>query len=165
MSLDLYIISKKPVKHNGTGIYIRVNGQNKELTYEEVNKLYPNTPVDNITTEDNIFWHSNITHNLGKMTAQCICECPNKVSLYQLLWRPEEIDLLGKGGILTSSYIKALSICLNDLKEHKDFYEKFNPDNGWGNYDSLVNFTESFVNAVNKIPQDKYNEYIVEASR
>lgn len=99
------------------------------------------------------------------MAAQCICECPNKVSLYQLLWRPEEIDLLGKGGILTSSYIKALSICLSDLKEHKDFYEKFNPDNGWGNYDSLVNFTESFVNAVNKIPQDKYNEYIVEASR
>lgn len=55
MSLDLYIISKEPVKHKGTGIYIRENGQTKELSLEEANKLYPKANVEEVTSEDNIY--------------------------------------------------------------------------------------------------------------
>lgn len=165
MSLDLYIISNEPVKHKGTGIYIRENGQTKELSLEEANKLYPKANVEEVTSEDNIYWHDNITHNLGAMADHCYCYCPDKTSLHSILWRPEETTLLTVSGKLTPSYVKALSICLEELKERRNYYEKFNPENGWGNYDSLVNFVESLLKAINKIPQNEYNEYIIEASR
>ena len=42
MSLDLYIKSNTPVKHRGTGIYIREQGGTRELkTKEEVLKYFP----------------------------------------------------------------------------------------------------------------------------
>ena len=165
MSLDLYIISKKPVKHKCTGIYIRENGQTRELSLEEAKKLYPNDNITEITLEDHIYWHDNITHNLGTMADHCYCQCPDKISLHSILWRPEETTLLTASGKLTPSYVKALSICLEDLKEHRKYYEKFNPENGWGNYDNLVNFAESLLEALNKIPNEEYNNYIIEASR
>lgn len=37
MSLDLYIKSNYPVKHRGTGVFVRDNGQTRELkTIDEV---------------------------------------------------------------------------------------------------------------------------------
>jgi hypothetical protein len=166
MSLDLYVMSlKKPVKHTGTGIFIRTNGQTKELSLEEAKKLYPNANIMEVTSEDHIYWHGNITHNLGTIANHCLCQCPDKTSLYSILWRPEETTLLTVTGRLTSSYIKALSICLRELKDYRNYYEKFNPENGWGNYDDLVNFVESLLVALNKIPKEEYNNYTVEASR
>lgn len=164
MSLDLYVISKHTVKHHGTGVFTRENGETKELSVEECNKLYPNSDIKEFETEDNILWDGNITHNMTKMASKCICECPNKVSLYQLLWHPEECTLLSENNTLNSSYIKAVSICLEDLKNHKDFYEQYNPENHWGNYNILVIFTEEFLKALNSIPQDKYSEYSIKAS-
>lgn len=46
----------------------------------------------------------------------------------------------------------------------------YNPKKAWeyirvGHYDSLVNFVENLLKAINKIPQNEYNEYIIEASR
>ena len=164
MSLDLYIISKKPVKHKGTGIYIRENGQTKELSLEEANKLYPNANVEEVTSEDNIYWHCNITHNLGAMADHCYCYCPDKISLYSILWRPEETTLLTVSGKLTPSYVKALSICLEDLKEHRKYYEKFNPENGWGNYDTLYNFVDSLMTSLISINNNDYKNYTVVAS-
>lgn len=165
MSLDLYIKSKKLIQHKSTGIYIRENGKTKELSLEEAKKLYPNASIEETITEDNTFWHGNITHNLVDMADHCICECPNKTTLYEMLWDPEVSGLLAKDEVLTTSYIKALSVCLNDLKEHKDFYEKYNPKNGWGNYNNLVNFVKDLLTAIDKIPQKEYNKYTIEASR
>lgn len=99
------------------------------------------------------------------MADHCLCYCPDKTSLHSILWRPEETTLLTINGKLTPSYVKALSICLEDLKEHRKYYEKFNPKNGWGNYDNLVNFVENLLEAIDKIPQEEYNNFIVEASR
>lgn len=166
MSLDLYVMSfKKPVKHKGTGILIRVNGHTKELTLGEAEGLYVSDSINEITSEDNIYWHGNITHNLGAIADHCYCYCPDKTSLYSILCRPEETTLLTVNRKLTSSYVKAISICLRELKEHRDYYEKFNPENNLGDYVTLVNFAESFLEALDKIPQKEYNEYIIEASR
>lgn len=42
MSLDLYIKSNTPVLHRGTGVYIRDNGETKELTTkQEVLTYFP----------------------------------------------------------------------------------------------------------------------------
>lgn len=165
MSLDLYIINKKPIKHKGTGIYIRENGQTKELSLEEANKLYPKANVEEVTSEDNIYWYGNITHNLGAMADHCYCYCPDKTSLHSILWRPEESTLLTVSGKLTPSYVKALSICLDELKRYRNYYEKFNPENSQRDYITLVNFVESLLTALNKIPNEEYNNYIIEASR
>ena len=165
MSLDLYIISKTPVKHKGTGIYIRENGKTKELSLGEAEGLYVSDSINEITSEDNIYWHGNITHNLGTIADHCYCYCLDKISLYSILWRPEETTLLTVTRKLTSSHAKALSICLRELKEHRSYYEKFNPENSWGDYVTLVNFVDSFLTALNKIPKEEYNNYTIEASR
>lgn len=36
MSLDVSLISNTPITKKGTGVFIRENGKNKELTVEEV---------------------------------------------------------------------------------------------------------------------------------
>lgn len=42
MSLDLYIYSKTPVLHRGTGVYIRDKGETRELeTKQEVLTYFP----------------------------------------------------------------------------------------------------------------------------
>lgn len=69
MSLDLYIISPKPVVKHGTGVYIRENGRNVELkTMEEVRAHFPDSDLSYIHefdyTDEN-YWHANITHNMG----------------------------------------------------------------------------------------------------
>lgn len=156
---------KKPVKHTGTGIFIRVNGHIKELTLGEAEGLYVSDDINEVTSEDNIYWHGNIIHNLGAMADHCYCYCPDKTSLYSILWRPEETTLLTISGKLTPSYVKALSICLRELKEHRSYYEKFNPENSWGDYVTLVNFAESLLEALGKIPQKEYNNYTIEVSR
>lgn len=154
MSLDYYIITKNPVQHKHTGIYIRENGETKELSKEEAEKKF-NQPVEEYTSTDSNLLHVNITHNLAKMAKQCEV---NGVSLYTLLWYPDEVLINGKPSI---SYCQNILILYIELKAHRETYEKFNPSNGWGSYDSLLN-------ALKKIAMCFINNYIsdlkVEAS-
>lgn len=49
MSLDLYIRSHHPVKHRGTGVFVRDNGQTRELnTIEEVKAHFPDADTSDI---------------------------------------------------------------------------------------------------------------------
>lgn len=154
MSLDYYLISKMPVEHKHTGIYIRENGETKELSKEEAEKKF-NKPVEEYTSTDSNLLHVNITHNLAKMANQCEVD---GVSLYTLLWHPDEVLINGKPSI---SYCQNILILYIELKTHRERYEKFNPSNGWGSYDSLLN-------ALKKIAMCFINNYIsdlkVEAS-
>lgn len=56
-----------------------------------------------------------------------------ELSLYDVLWRPEEHYLYYVEDLLPY-YEKGLQELLND----PDKYEKYNPENGWGSYDNLV---------------------------
>ena len=76
----------------------------------------------------------NITHNLNKMAKEA--------GLYEYLWRPEEVGITR-----SSQLIRPLKKGLNELKRHPEKYAKFNPDNGWGDYDGLVKFVEGYLNA------------------
>lgn len=75
MSLNLYITSKTPVLHRGTGVYIRENGEMRELeTKQEVLKHFPGASPDDIeekTYEDDEYFHLNLTHNLTDMALEC----------------------------------------------------------------------------------------------
>lgn len=166
MSLDLYIISEKPVKHKGTGVFIRENGKNVELSPERAKELYPNKEFPEFETEDDEYWHDNITHNLNKMAMQCVYSHNGiQYSLYRMLWRPEETGLLDDGNKLTRAYITILFNLLNELQLHKEKYAIYNPTNGWGSYKELLDFTDSLVGALSKIAPDDYKNYTVVASR
>ena len=91
MSLDLYIKSKTPIKKTGTGVYIRENGETRELkTKEEVKQYFPEQEVEEKIYETDEVWHGNMTHNLGRMADKV---CSGNRTLYQLLWHPTEITV------------------------------------------------------------------------
>ena len=171
MSLDLYIISKTPVLHRGTGVYIRENGETKELsTKQEVLTHFPDMNPDTIeekTYEDNDYFHINITHNLVTMADECkvhgTCNYNSDsavVTLYDLMWHPED-----NLNITTPNmdYLKDIVICYRKLLEESDYFKKFNPDNGWGTYEQLVKRTKEYINALTSI-SDNFENYVIEAS-
>jgi len=83
--------------------------------------------------------HGNITHNLGKMASEV------KVldsTLYQYLWRPDELYLY-----YAEDLVEPLSIGLLELLDNPKKYKKFNPENGWGDYEGLVRFTRELLEA------------------
>ena len=84
----------------------------------------------------------NITHNLGKMASAV--KLSNGNTLYSILWRPDECS---------PPYTRAEEISelldegFNILLSNPEKYRQYNPENGWGNYDGLVNFVYRYRNA------------------
>lgn len=155
MSLDIYIISPEPIKKKSTGIFARIDGATRELTREEALKMFPKAEPWQITEEEvetNEFWHGNITHNLAKMADQ-ICNCDESYSLCELLWRDEPIS---EG---TYTYITSLVDCLGELTKDPEFFKQFNPSNGWGTYEQLVEFVRSFIHALIDMPPGSTIKY------
>lgn len=87
--------------------------------------------------EDLFSW--NITHNLGLMA--------NKAGVYYALWRPEE-----KGYKVAADLIPDLTNGLAVLKETPEHFRQFNPENGWGTYEGLLEFVERYLAACKEHP-------------
>lgn len=153
MSLDIYIVQPEPKVVRSTGIYVRDNGETRELSLEEAKAMYPDADIKVNTYETDEFWHGNITHNLNKMAMQCPSFDPD-YSLYNLLWRDEPINDLNP-----YFYIDRLISCLGNLENNPDYYKQFNPENGWGTYEQLVKFVKSFVIALIDMPNGSKIEY------
>ncbi len=149
MSLDVSLISKtKKIKMSGTGVFVRDNGATRELSFEEVSEKFPNAIISTTKEiETNEVYTANITHNLNKMAM--------RVGLYQVLWRPEELGLCR-----AKELIEPLSDGLRVLYKNAVELEKINPENKWGNYDNLVEFTENYLEACYEYPDAR-----VEVSR
>jgi len=80
---------------------------------------------------------ANITHNLGNMA--------NAAGLYDALWCPDES---GRAGDILPALVNGY----NELKNNPNKYKKLDPDNGWGTYDGLLSFVESYMAACDKHP-------------
>jgi hypothetical protein len=96
--------------------------------------------VDLMVVQPTSVYSNNITHNLGKMAGAVKLE--NGKTLYEVLWRPDE------HGFKTAKDISELldegwNILLSDPEK----YKKYNPENGWGSYDGLVQFVYKYRNA------------------
>lgn len=79
-------------------------------------------------------YDANITHNLRQMAEEA--------GLYYCLWRPEEV------GIYTAQQlIEPLRTGLNRLISDPEHFKKFNPENGWGDYEGLVTFVSNYLSA------------------
>ena len=143
MSLDVYLITKEPqIKKASSRIFVRENGQTKEITQEEWNAKNPNSePVkfEQGENEINEVYSANITHNLNNMAGEA--------GIYEHLWRPDEIKITK-----AKELIEPLRQGLHNLKSDPERYKKFNPENGWGSYDGLVKFVENYLNACYEYP-------------
>lgn len=144
MSLDVYLETKNRqinVDHAAyTAIYTRKNGKRVEISRDEWDELYPDKePVTFQEPVSDYVYHNNITHNLTEMAEEA--------GIYKHLWRPEEIDIT-KASELIVPLEEGLHKLLNDPKK----YKKYNPENGWGDYKSLVSFIEDYIRACKTYP-------------
>ena len=85
-----------------------------------------------------VYW-ANITHNLGTMAGEA--------GIYKHLWRPEEIGITK-----AHQLIVPLTEGLARLRADSAKYRAFNPPNGWGSYEGLVEFVEAYLNACGREP-------------
>lgn len=147
MSLDVSLISKTPITKKGTGVFIRENGRNKELTVEEVREKFPNAVVEENEFETERVFYANITHNLNKMASEA--------GIYEACWRPEEI-----GATKASDIIPILEKGFEDMKARPEYYKQFDSPNGWGLYVNFLPWVENYLNACREYP-----DAIIEVSR
>ena len=81
----------------------------------------------------------NITHNLARMA--------DAAGLYIPLWRPELLQ-----ATKASELIGPIESGLAVLKGDKWRFKEYEPENGWGSYDGLVRFAESYLAACREYP-------------
>ncbi len=82
---------------------------------------------------------ANITHNLNEMA--------DAVGIYKHLWRPDEIGITK-----AEQLIEPLRRGLEFLKKEPDYFKKFNPENGWGDYEGLVSFVQEYLSSCEENP-------------
>lgn len=145
MSLDVYLTASTPptAPKDGSGIYVRRNGQVVEMSRGEWDRAFPGQEPVVLAAEygvDCTVYSSNITHNLGKMAAKC--------GLYEPLWRPEEI-----AAKQAKDLIEPIRAGLDRLKADPAEFKQFNPSNGWGDYDGLVRFASEYLAACEQYPE------------
>lgn len=142
MSLDVYLKLNGSANQQESGkIFIRENGQNKEISRAEWNERFPDREpfVAVAEVESDEVYSNNITHNLNTMA--------DEAGIYKHLWRPDEIGITK-----AEQLIEPLSIGLALLKSDPERFKKFNPKNGWGTYEGLVGFVESYLTACELYP-------------
>lgn len=65
-----------------------------------------------------------------------------EAGIYKALWRPEELGITK-----ASQLIAPLGTGLDELLSNPEHFKAFNPTNGWGDYDGLVNFVKNYIKA------------------
>lgn len=145
MSLDVHLEADFPptVPNDGSGIFIRRNGQTVEMTRAEWDRAFPGQEPVVVMAEANVnctVYSANITHNLNKMA--------DAAGIYRHLWRPEELGITK-----AKELIEPLHNGLEKLKEDPARFDQLNPSNGWGTYAGLVSFVENYLAACIKHPE------------
>lgn len=142
MSLDVYL-EMQGVQNldGGEHIFIREDGQTKEISRDEWDKRFPGREpmVAILDSDDDGVYSANITHNLNTMAGEA--------GIYKHLWRPDEIGITK-----AAELIEPLRAGLALLKSDPARFKKFNPENGWGNYEGLVAFVEKYLAACEEYP-------------
>lgn len=118
-------MSRSPLKVQppdslGSGIFVRANGQTKEISRDEWDEKFPNQEpiVADVDEDDDEVFEYNITHNLNTMAGEA--------GIYKHLWQPDEIGIT-KAGELIEPLREGLAL----LKSDPERFKAFNPKNGW----------------------------------
>lgn len=99
-----------------------------------------NVYFDHYGVEDEELYSRNITHNLNRMAAEA--------GLYEALWRPDE-----HGYETAGQLIAPIEAGLERLRSDPDHFRQFNPKNGWGDYEGLVEFASEYLRACRGNPE------------
>ena len=97
--------------------------------------------VDLMITQPCSVYNANITHNLNTMAGEV--KLSNGMTLYQVLWRPDEQVGLKFARDISELLDEGWNILLSDPEK----YKRYNPENGWGDYEGLCNFVYKYRNA------------------
>ena len=89
-------------------------------------------------------WTENITHNLNTMADAVKVR---DTTLYKVLWYPEELGL-NTGKKILPFLMEGIEVILAD----PDRFKQYNPSNGWGDYNNLVEFVKSYIIACTEFP-------------
>jgi hypothetical protein len=81
--------------------------------------------------------HLNITHNLTKMANNI--PAGDGRTLYDVMWCAEEKHLN-----YTEDLVDYLDVALRYMIHNREKLEKYNPDNGWGSYDGLLETVDEY---------------------
>jgi len=138
MSLCVYLRIRGSVVRYGTGVFVRENGTVVELSQDEVLSRFGKFSLNKKEITD-IVYSACITHNLTSMA--------NEAGLYKCIWYANE-----NGIYLAFQMIDLLKKGLDTLKRNPKHFRKFNPKNGWGNYESFVQFIEGYLEACINAP-------------
>jgi hypothetical protein len=141
MSLDVYLSTPQLVARETSGIFVRENGQTKEISRAEWDDRNPgHEPCVAISTEEtNEVYSANITHNLGAMAREA--------GIYEHCWRPDEIGITKAGQL-----VEPLRAGLALMKADPPRFEKHNAKNGWGLYEHFVPWVEKYLAACEENP-------------
>jgi hypothetical protein len=141
MSLDVYLtLPGVQVQIEQPRIFIREDGQNKEISRADWDARFPDREPYTVTPEDSeTVYSGNITHNLSKMA--------NEAGIYEALWRPEEIGITH-----ATQLIEPLKAGLALLKSDPSRFKALNPSNGWGTYEGLRQFVADYLVACEEYP-------------
>lgn len=141
MSLDVHLTIPKLIHRRRSGIFVREDGQTKEISREEWDDRNPGHEPCVVTSQEetNEVYSSNVTHNLNSMAEEA--------GIYKHLWRPDEIGITKAGQL-----IEPLRAGLTLLKSDPPRFEKHNPLNGWGSYQAFVPWVENYLRACEENP-------------
>ena len=89
---------------------------------------------------DSTVYENNITHNLGEMAKDA--------EIYKHLWSPDELNIER-----AEELIEPLEKGLDLLRSDPERFKEFNPSNGWGDYEGLVRFVDSYLYACKRFPK------------
>lgn len=138
MSLDVYLTGPAPAERV-SGIFIRENGEMREITRAEWDERHPGREPVIADTEPINAYSANITHNLGPMA--------RAAGIYEHLWRPEEVSITKAAELVAPLTAGLVHLCADP-----DRFRALNPENGWGSYDGLVRFVARYIDACQQHP-------------
>ena len=98
--------------------------------------------VDLMVTQPVSVYGANITHNLGKMASAVLVDSEKSLTLYNILWRPDE-----SGFVYAKEISDYLDLGWNILLSDPEKYRMFTPENHWGSYEGLCDFVYNYRNA------------------
>lgn len=144
MSLDVSLSFNRPASEVARqAIFIRRDGSTVEITRDEWDDLNPGVEpamaTVNASNECDEVFSDNITHNLVRMA--------DAAGIYDACWRPDE-----NGITKAAQLIGPLMDGLRRLRASPGHFKRYNPENGWGDYDGLVGFTENYLTACRQHP-------------
>ena len=91
-------------------------------------------------------YDDNITHNLGEMARNVILNDDKvdetELNLYDVLWRPDEQDFR-----YACEIVEYLHTGWRKLFANPEKYKQYNPENGWGSYEGLLEFVKKYHEA------------------